>query len=319
MQYYFAPLESVTGYIYRNAHKKFFNGVDKYFTPFISPNSKRSLKSREKKDILPEHNENITVVPQILTNNPDFFVDSSKDLEQFGYTEVNLNLGCPSGTVVSKGKGSGFLAKPEELERFLEQIFSNTPIRISIKTRIGKERPEEFVRLMEIFNQFSMEELIIHPRTQLDYYKNNPNLEVFNEALKKSKNTICYNGDLFTISDVEQFSDLFPAVDKLMIGRGLIANPAFVQQLRGGIGLKKDILLAFHNQIFVGYQETLSGSVPVLHKMKELWFYMGAMFDADEKALKKIRKSQSLENYEYAVNELFYEHSLIENARFSAK
>ena len=171
MNIYLAPLEGITGWIYRGAVQKCFGGFDKYFITFIKPNQMGRFSAREKKDILPEHNKGIHAVPQILTNCAEDFVQTAKKLEQYGYKEINLNVGCPSKTVVTKGRGAGFLAFPERLDLFLEEVFQNCPIDISVKTRIGTESGEEFPKLMDIYNKYPIKELIIHPRTQKDFYK----------------------------------------------------------------------------------------------------------------------------------------------------
>ena len=153
---YMAPMEGVTGFIYRNTFARFFGGIDKYYTPFISPGEHKSFKSRELKDVLPENNEGLNVAVQMLTNNAEHFIVTAHKMMDFGYKEVNLNLGCPSGTVVSKGKGSGFLSFPEKLDAFLDEIYSglsNTGLDISIKTRIGRYEPDEFYELLDIYNK----------------------------------------------------------------------------------------------------------------------------------------------------------------------
>ncbi|MBE6024375.1 MAG: tRNA-dihydrouridine synthase family protein [Cellulosilyticum sp.] len=320
MKFYLAPLEGLTGYIFRNAQASHFNPLDKYFTPFIAANQNGKLSSRELNDILPEHNKGLNVVPQILTNKAADFLLTIEKLQNFGYNEVNLNLGCPSGTVVSKNKGSGFLATPDALNAFLEEVFSKSTAKISIKTRIGKESPEEFGHLMDIFNQYPMEELIIHPRVQKDYYRNKPNMEVFKEALNNSKNPICYNGDLFTLEDYQNFIQECPEVKTLMLGRGMIANPGLACEILTSKGLQKDEFKAFHDHVFEDYQEVLHGDKNVLFKMKEMWFYMSYMFEDVEKHAKRIRKSQRLQDYEEAVNLLFEEREIIPGAGlFSTK
>lgn len=202
-----APLEAITTYTYRQAHAKVYGPLDKYFIPFLETHEKRDFKTRELQEILPEHNEGIYVVPQILTNKADGFIRLGKALKDYGYQEINLNLGCPSKTVVTKGKGSGFLAFPEELDCFLDNIFEalGSELKLSVKTRIGKEKPEEFPRLLEIFNRYPLEELIIHPRVQTDGYKNYPRMEMYDLAAKESKNPVCYNGDLFNQEKLEKF------------------------------------------------------------------------------------------------------------------
>ena len=240
MNFYFAPMEGLTGYIYRNAYNTFFNKIDKYFSPFIVANQSNSFRARELNDILPEHNQGLVLIPQLLTNNAKDFIHTANKLKQFGYNEINLNLGCPSGTVVSKNKGSGFLAKTEELDVFLEEIFSESATKISVKTRIGKDQPEEFYNLIEIFNKYPIEELTIHPRTQKDFYKNKPNLKIFKDALALSKNLVCYNGDICTVKDYNGFSAEFPSVETIMIGRGLLANPGLISEIKNNTKLEKN-------------------------------------------------------------------------------
>ncbi|HHV08903.1 MAG TPA: tRNA-dihydrouridine synthase family protein [Clostridiales bacterium] len=311
MQFYFAPMEGVTGYIYRNAHAAFFPHIDKYFSPFIVANQHEGFKSKEMNDVIPEHNEGINLVPQLLTNNARDFIHTAKRLKQLGYGEVNLNLGCPSGTVVAKGKGSGFLAKPEELDRFLEEIFSEQVMKISVKTRIGKDAPEEFFRLIEIFNRYPLEELTIHPRIQKDFYNNKPNLSVFEQAIKLSAHPLCYNGDLHSMKDYQEFTGGYPGIDTVMLGRGLVMNPGLVQEIRDGVKLDKQRLKAFHDEVYAGYQKILFGERNVLFKMKELWFYMAPIFTEHGKYAKKIKKAGKLQEYEEAVNRLFLEQELM--------
>lgn len=316
MKFYFAPMEGVTGHIFRSAHATFFNDVDKYFVPFISTNQQGKFTTRELQDILPENNQGACVIPQILTNNAEHFIRTSQQLKEYGYNEVNLNLGCPSGTVVSKNKGSGFLSQRELLDQFLEEVFAASVTKISVKTRIGKDAPEEFDELIKIFNKYPMEELIIHPRIQKDYYKNTPNREVFKVGLELSTNPVCYNGDIFTVEDFKKFSADCPQVESMMLGRGLIANPGLVSDIKNNSVLDKQLLKAFHDRLYVDYQGVLSGERNVLFKMKEVWFYMIHMFTNYEKYAKKIKKSQRLSDYEQAVSSLFLEQDILEGAGF---
>ena len=306
VKYYMAPLESVTTWIYRQAHAKIYGRLDKYFIPFLEPHEKRDFKTRELQEILPEHNENIYAVPQILTNRSEGFIKLAKALKDWGYEEINLNLGCPSKTVVTKGKGSGFLAKPEELERFLTEIFDalSGEVKISVKTRIGKEDPEEFPALLELFNKYPMEELIIHPRVQKDGYGNVPRLELYELAEKQSVNPLCYNGDLYTREQVQNFAERFPGTERLMFGRGFLRNPGLLYNEGKD---SKDIFekfWAFHDLVYEGYQERNMGDRNVLFKMKELWSYQVYQFSEPERLFKTFKKMQDCNEYEQMIRNL---------------
>ena len=314
MKYYLAPMEGITGHIYRNAYEKYFHNIDKYFTPFIVPNESLSLKTKELRDMLPENNEDLNIVPQILTNNAEGFVLTANKLKQLGYEEINLNLGCPAGTVVSKKRGSGFLAYPEELDRFLDEIYKINDMKISIKTRLGKERADEFYKLIEIYNKYPLEELIIHPRTREDFYGNTPNLEIFKESLKLSKHSICYNGDIFTVDNYNKIVKEFPQVDKIMIGRGILANPGLIDEIKENKFITKEILKQFHDEIFENYTILLKEDKNAMYRMKELWGYMSHIFTNNKKYYKKIKKAQKAIDYKVAVNSLFAEQEIIKGA-----
>ena len=331
MKYYMAPMEGITGYVFRNVHHSCFPSMDKDFTPFLAPNQNGKLSPKEHEDVSPDHNQGMYVVPQILTNSSRDFIRTARTLQNMGYEEVNLNLGCPSGTVVSKRRGSGFLAFPEELNRFLYEIFSGLDMKISVKTRIGKEDPNEFMNLLEIYNQFDMEELIIHPRVQKDLYRNRPRMQMFSWAFSHSRNPVCYNGDLFRREDIENIRQEFPSLPAVMLGRGITACPGLLGDLKereilltppssgieedpNRLRMQKRCLREFHDRLYEAYQKTYlaaSGPKVVLIKMKEIWCYLWTAFEAGEKPGKKIRKSRTLSEYETAVSAIFQNCDLI--------
>ena len=306
VKYYMAPLESVTTWIYRQAHAKIYGRLDKYFIPFLEPHEKRDFKTRELQEILPEHNENIYAVPQILTNRSEGFIKLAKALKEWGYEEINLNLGCPSKTVVTKGKGSGFLAKPEELKLFLTEIFDalSGEVKISVKTRIGKEDPEEFPALLELFNKYPMEELIIHPRVQKDGYGNVPRLELYELAEKQSMNPVCYNGDLYTREQIRNLTERFPGTQRLMFGRGFLRDPGLLYNEGKDSEETFEKFWAFHDLVYEGYQERNMGDRNVLFKMKELWSYQVYQFSEPERLFKTFKKVQDCNEYEQMIRNL---------------
>ena len=304
-QLYFAPMEGITGSIYRRAHHRIFGGVDRYYAPFIFTNPKGKISKKDLLEIAPEYNEGCWVVPQLLSNCAEDFIATAHTLKGLGYDEVNLNLGCPSKTVVSKGRGSGFLIHTEELNRFLDEIYAKADVKISIKTRIGKFDADEWGELLRIYNQYPLEELIVHPRVQQQFYKGHPDLDAFADAVKECKHTLCYNGDIFTTEDMEKLKKRFPEASCIMLGRGILRNPELIEIMESGekkIDAKK--LRAFHDQIYQDYQEVSCGDKNVLFKMKELWCYLGTLFPDKEKQLKKIRKAEKLDRYEAVVEEL---------------
>lgn len=307
MKIYLAPLEGITGWIFRSAVHECFGGFDKYFVPFIRPNQMGHLSAREKKDILPEHNTGMRTVPQILTNRADDFLRTAEKLKDFGYEEVNLNLGCPSKTVVTKGRGAGFLADPVGLDRFLGEIFEKSPVRISLKTRLGMEDASEFMALMNIYNKYPAEELIIHPRVQKDFYKNTPDLQAFARAADISRIPVCYNGDIFSVEDYERFTERFPGTDRVMTGRGVLKDPSLARKLRGGRGADKEELRRFHDILYAGYCEEMSGDRTILYKMKELWTYLAPLFSDSKKYAKKIKKAEKCIVYEQIIEDFFAE------------
>lgn len=312
MKFYFAPMEGITGYVFRNAHHACFPSVDRYYTPFISPNQNRPMSPKEKRDVLPENNRNIPLIPQILTNNATQFLQATKVLADMGYEEVNLNLGCPSATVVTKGKGAGFLGEKEKLCTFLDEVYEYTPIPVSLKTRLGMRDPMEIVELLELFRPYPVKEWILHARIREDYYKYEPRLDAFEIVAKESPFPLCYNGDIFSVEDYERICQRFPQVTSVMLGRGLMANPALVRQIKGGNPCTKEEFLSFHNRICHGYEEIMSGDRNVLFKMKELWAYWESLFAGEDKRIKKIRKANSLAEYHAAVS------ILLEQADFAS-
>lgn len=306
MKLYLAPLEGITGWIYRNAQHACFGGFDKYFIPFISPNQHGHFSAREKKDVMPEHNSGMYAVPQILTNQADdFYYTAGKLHEYYGYGEINLNLGCPSKTVVTKYRGAGFLGEPQRLERFLDEIFKKCTVKISVKTRLGVEEPEEFERILKIYNRYPFEEVIIHPRVQKDFYKNTPRLDQFSMALEESKNPVCYNGDIKTPEDLENITDRFPGLDRMMTGRGVLADPALGRELKGGAPASVSEIRKFHDLLYEGYCREMSGDRTILFKMKEMWSYLAPSFPESKKYAKKIKKCEKCRAYEAVVEEFF--------------
>lgn len=307
MRYDFAPMEGLTDSIYRRIHHRYFPGVDRYIMPFLSPTVHRSLTHKEDRELPFADKEDFVAVPQILTKSAEDFLWAAQVCAERGYREVNLNLGCPSGTVVSKGKGSGMLSDLAGLDAFLEGIFSRCVLTISVKTRLGLTQPEEFPAILEIFNRYPMVELTVHPRVRKQFYDGDVNLEMFRYAYENSRNPLCYNGDLKSKADIEKIARQFPQINAVMLGRGLVANPSMLSQEPADAAK----LEAFMNELLENYMEAFGGSRNAMFRLKENWHFLITRFSGAEKLWKRLRKTTDLGEYKAVCGEIFHTLPLI--------
>ncbi len=314
MNYYFAPLEGITGHVFRGLHYKYFGGPDKYYMPFVSAMEKAKIKKREKRDILPENNEGIPAVPQILTNSSSDFLDTAEMIAELGYKEISINLGCPALSVVKRGKGSGFLSDPERLDKFLDEIFNGMEkrgkdVQLSIKTRIGRRDSEVVPELIEIYNRYPVSELTVHPRVGKDFYRGVPDLEAFRAFYEGSRHTLVYNGDIYKEQDLRNIEEKFPNVRSVMIGRGLLQEPALIRTFNGNDGASKDELKAFTADLYRQYRVEMetpgAGGINAVNRMKELWGFLSVNFTEKERCIRKILRAKNPVEYESAVREIW--------------
>ena len=301
MRYYFAPMEGITDSIYRRLHHRYFTGVDRYYMPFLSPTVHRTLTNREERELPFADTEGFTAVPQVLTKVPEDFLWAAQVIRDRGYEEVNLNVGCPSGTVTAKGKGSGMLREPEALDRFLDVVFAAAPLPISVKTRLGFEDPEEFVKILEIYNRYPIRELTIHPRVRKQFYDGGLSMEMFRYAAANSKNPLCFNGDILSREDADRIGGEFPNVNAVMIGRGLVGDPGM---LTPG-GTDRAALQQFCDALLEEYLVAFGGSRNAMFRLKENWGFLIRRFEGSEKLWKRLRKTTDLAEYRSITGEIF--------------
>ena len=301
MRYYFAPMEGLTDSIYRKTHHKYFPGVDRYYMPFLSPTIHRSLTHREDRELPMAGSEDFAAVPQVLTKVAEDFLWAAQVCKDRGYEEVNLNVGCPSGTVVSKGKGSGMLRDAAALDRFLEEIFRDPPLPISVKTRLGLEDPEEFPALLEVFNRYPIKELTIHPRVRKQFYDGSVHMEQFDYAVANSKNPLCYNGDILSRKQAESIAANYPQVEAVMIGRGLVADPGMLSG-----GTDPAALEAFMNELLTVYEVAFGGSRNAIFRLKENWGFLHSRFEGCDKLWKRLRKTTDAAEFKAITAEIFH-------------
>lgn len=309
----FAPMEGITGQVFRQVFHKHFGGIYAYYTPFITPKEKRGMDRKDRKELDLENNRGMRLIPQILTADGEAFLKTAEKIKELGYEEVNLNLGCPSGTVVGKGRGAGALSDTEKLRRFLYVIFEGAEqrgIKVSLKTRIGVEEAEEFPELLQVYKQFDFSRLIIHPRTRKEYYRGKIHEEAFRlaaDSFVEETDKLSFNGDLFSPSDVKRTAELFPGLRHFMIGRGFLRNPFLILDLTGEVTTedRKARLRAYTTELFEAYKEDIGEERVAMLKMKELWSYLHESFEGGEKFLKEIKKARQAAEYKAAVNVLF--------------
>ena len=304
MKLLFAPLEGITTRTFRNAHHVYFGGCDAYYAPFITPTDNEKLSEKTIRDIVPRYNSVNELKVQVLTNTPSAFFKFTDKIRPLGYSEVNLNLGCPSNTVCKKGRGAAFLKDVDALDRFFYEVFSKTDFKVSVKTRLGYSLAEEFEQLLNVYKKYPISLLIIHPRTRDMLYKGLPDMNAFSVAAKEYKGNICYNGNLYDVTDCKRITNDYPNVDSLMFGRGAIANPAIFRELKGGKRLTTNELIGFTDLLIERYLPLLGSDVYTLHKLKEIWIYASENYPNEKKTVKLLRKATKLDEFRSILNSL---------------
>ena len=301
MNYYFAPMEGLTDSIFRRLHHKYFSGVDRYYMPFLSPTIHRTLTHKEDRELPMADTVELAAVPQVLTKVSEDFLWAARVCADRGYDEVNLNIGCPSGTVVSKGKGSGMLRDVNVLDSFLEEIFSGSPIPVSVKTRLGLENPDEFPAILEVLNRYPIRELTIHPRVRKQFYDGSVHMQMFDWAVENSRNPLCYNGDIQSKQQAEAIAHRYPRVQSVMIGRGLIADPGM---LCGGTDMAA--LEGFLSELLAVYEVEFGGARNAMFRMKENWGFLHSRFEGSDRLWKQLRKTTDVAEFKAISTQIIH-------------
>ncbi len=309
-----APLQGYTEFPFRNALQQTIGSVDKFYAPFIRLENDGSLKNKYLKDIHPDNNKGMHLVPQLLTNNAIDFLSLSRFIVDFGYKEVNWNLGCPFPMVVKRKLGSGLMPYPELIEEILETVLSKTSLKISIKIRSGSQEPDEIFAVLKQINHLPLTEIILHPRIGKQLYKGMANIESFKQAQKEANFNLAYNGDIMGLRSFHLLKEKIPDVNHFMIGRGLLSNPFLAQEIKNGNLIadseKRKIFFDFHHQLITHFEKTLSGNSHLLNKLTSYWEYFSLLFENPKKILKPLKKCHNLNQY----NELVY--SMVKNEPF---
>ncbi|HKL20242.1 MAG TPA: tRNA-dihydrouridine synthase family protein [Tichowtungia sp.] len=329
-----APMRGITTMHYRKAFVRRFGGLDAIMAPFITTVSADRINPKLLKDVLPENNPGLPLIPQLLGKDAAEFIRMSRALHDLGYEEINWNLGCPHKPVRNKGRGAGLLPHPETVDALLERICAESPVKISVKVRLGINDPSDLMKLIPVLNRHPLSEVIIHPRTAEQMYDGAVDLDAFAEAYAQINHPVCYNGDIHSL-DVFQTLEAycigthkrpvarqdapplrrealcpdavgFQPLERFMLGRGLLANPFLCEIIKSGnpdIENAVERLRDFHDDVFENYRTVIDGDLPMLGKMKEFWSYPAQHLSNGRKFFKKISKCHRQKTYQEIVNE----------------
>lgn len=304
---HFAPLQGYTDAIYRRAHARIFGGIETYYSPFVRI-ERGEIRRRDARDVNPENNQGLHLIPQLIAPEAEKAGQVISLFTENGYQEIDINLGCPFATLAKRHNGSGMLPYPEEVKALLNTIVEKySELRFSIKLRLGWEKAEECLTLLPLLNELPLSHIILHPRLGKQQYKGEVDLNGFEAFYKGCEKPLLYNGDLHTTEDIETITERFPKLAGVVIGRGLLANPALAYEYQQGKMLSSDEMAKkvgqLHAEVFSSYQEQLQGGdLQLLMKMKSFWEYL--LPKGDHKAKKVIHKTTKLDNYEAAVSNL---------------
>ncbi len=297
---YSAPLQGYTDHVWRRSHALVFGGIDCYYSPFMRIQH-GGIMSRDLRDVLPEHNQGMHFVPQILACAPPDAVTMASRLKALGYTEIDINMGCPFPPIARHAKGSGILCYADKVKALFEALAAIDGVRYSVKMRLGYAGDDEWRQVLPLMSIINPTHITVHPRTGLQQYKGEINMRQFDDLLHASPYPVVYNGELHSLDDVDEVRAAHPTLAGVMIGRALVANPALLEPEKAD----KAHYQAFHDKLYGQYQRLLASGGPaqLLSKMKAFWeMYLP---NADAKSCKLIHKATTIEKYDQAVAQLF--------------
>ncbi len=305
---YLAPLQGFTDFVYRKCYHQVFGGISEYYIPYISFGPGKKIRNSQFREILPENNRQVPVIPQVLCSNVDELVLLASEIENFGYKKINLNLGCPYPMATKRGRGTALLENEESLKEVLDSLFDKFNFEVSVKFRSGLEDEQTIFNRIELLNQYPFQKLIFHPRTAKQLYKGKANQELFPELLRLTDKPLVYNGDILSLNDFDQIQELVSSQNEWMIGRGILMNPFLPQEIKGerlSENEKMEKLNQFHQLIFENYRNAFSDDGHVLTKLKEFWIYFSHNFEDQRKTLKVIKKTKRIDLYSASTTKFF--------------
>jgi len=303
-----SPLQGLTDFRFRNSFHTFFGGIDTFYAPYIRFDGKKEIKTSTTRDILPENNRGIVLVPQIMTNDAEEFLWVALKVQEQGYSELNWNLGCPHSMVTKRGLGAGLLNNPDKIDEILNKVHAESNIKISIKMRLGNESSEEILKVLPVLDKYPLQNITIHPRIAKQLYSGDVDLDAFERCIQHTRHTICYNGDITSLTRFREMAERFPNIGHWMIGRGMIADPFLPSMIKNNISVypenRIELFRKFHDTLFNEYQQALSGPSHLIMKMLSFWEYFATAFPNSPKGFKKFKKAKNIQAYEEGVREI---------------
>lgn len=306
-----SPLQGFTDFRFRNAVDKYFGGIDTYYAPYIRLNGKLEIKNNYQRDLDPKNNTIETLIPQVMTNDPDEFLFVVKYVQSLGYKELNWNLGCPYPMVTNRGMGSGLICQPQRIDEVLKKAHEESDILVSMKMRMGYEHNKEILDVFPILDKYPLKNVALHARIGKQLYKGGVDLDGFEDCLKACKHKLYYNGDITTVASFKALQERFPSIDHWMIGRGLISDPFLPSMIKSNTDQypsnRINLLASYHNEMLEQFASALSGDKHVILKMHSYWEYLAQPFENAAKLIKKVKKCKTLAQYEEAVDWIWNE------------
>jgi tRNA-dihydrouridine synthase B len=303
-----SPLQGFTDFKFRNAFHKYFGGIDTFYAPYIRLDKKLVIKSSYQRDLQPENNNTLNVIPQVMTNDADDFLFVVKYIQDLGYKELNWNLGCPYPMVTKRGMGSGLICDSQKIDQILHRVHNETDVIVSMKMRMGYENSEEILNTFPILDKYPLKNIAIHARIGKQLYKGNVDLDAFQRCIENTKHKLYYNGDITSVAKFKEMQERFPSIDHFMIGRGLIADPFLPSMIKSNTleypQNRWQIFREFHDTLYNEYDAALSGPVPIKMKMLGFWEYFSMSFSNPQKTYKKIKKAGNRKAYQQAVKDI---------------
>lgn len=311
---YAAPLQGYTEAEWRHCHAEMAGGADAYYMPFIRV-EKGAVRRKDIAEINSELNRTVNVIPQVIVRDADELHITTDAIIAAGYSEIDINMGCPFPPQVKHGRGAALTASPSSLMRLSETMRKVYPgIKFSAKMRLGVTSASEWRGIIDIINDMPLTHLTVHPRTASQQYGGELHLDEFGALLEASAHPVVFNGDITSPADIDVIAEHYPAISGIMAGRGLLMRPTLFSEWRSGKertdAERLTTVTALHDAILKIYRNRLCGDAQILSKIKPFWDYQADIIG--HKATKAIRKATSMQKYEAALKDFtgdVYAHS----------